>query len=339
MADYYTGLGFQNLGKNILELLQESDKPIGNLARGDIQGAKQGYSNYLDEQAKVLMTPEGALDFVNPMAKVGGILGTLAPKIFRGKTLAGMPDVVNVGGRMEQFGTDQRLVDIANEYAQNKGLLYSPAERYATVDIERAKRIANEYDKMRNTPTELTTKKSYDSLIDETQAQYEALKKAGYKFEFMPQSGDIYGNPRNAINDLVLNKHLYVLPTEAKFGGTRAKEALKENPLLKNTGEKWNGQPVLANDMFRAVHDVMGHSKHGVGFRAGGEENAYQIHSRMFSDEALPALTSETRGQNSWVNFGPYSELNKKANPINTQYAEQKTGIMPSWTWLEGLLK
>ena len=155
----------------------------------------------------------------------------------------------------------------------------------------------------------------------------------------MPQSGDIYGNPRNAINDLVLNKHLYVLPTEAKFGGTRAKEALKENPLLKNTGEKWNGKPVLANDMFRAVHDVMGHAKHGVGFRAGGEENAYQIHSKMFSDEALPALTSETRGQNSWVNFGPYSELNKKANPINTQYAEQKTGIMPSWTWLEGLLK
>lgn len=77
MADYYTGLGFQNLGKNILELLQESDKPIGNLARGDIQGAKQGYSNYLDEQAKVLMTPEGAIDLINPMAKVGGLLGTI----------------------------------------------------------------------------------------------------------------------------------------------------------------------------------------------------------------------------------------------------------------------
>jgi hypothetical protein len=41
----------------------------------------------------------------------------------------------------------------------------------------------------------------------------------------MPKSGDPYGNPRNAINDLVQNKHLYVLPTESGFGGTRAKEA------------------------------------------------------------------------------------------------------------------
>lgn len=263
----------------------------------------------------------------------------LPPKQYVGKTLEGMPNVVDVGGKLEQFGTDQRLVDIANEYAANRGLLYNPLERYAPVDVERAKRIANEYEKMANTPQALPTKKAYDALIDETQAQYEALKKAGYKFEFMPKSGDPYGNPRNAINDLVQNKHLYVFPTEAGFGGTRAKEASKLNPLLQKTDETWNGKPVLANDMFRAVHDVFGHAKHGVGFRAAGEENAFQSHARMFSPEALPAATSETRGQNSWVNFGPYAELNKTASPIQTQYAEQKTGLMPAWTWLEGLLK
>jgi hypothetical protein len=263
----------------------------------------------------------------------------LPPAKYVGKTLEGMPDIVDVGGKLEQFGTDQRLVDIASDYAANRGLLYNPAERYAQVDIERAKRIANEYEKMANNPQALPTKKSYDALIDETQAQYEALKKAGYKFEFMPKSGDPYGNPRNAINDLVQNKHLYVFPTESGFGGTRAKEALKQNPLLKKTDETWNGKPVLANDMFRAVHDVFGHAQRGVGFRAGGEENAFQSHARMFSPEALPAATSETRGQNSWVNFGPYAELNKTASPISTQYAEQKTGLMPAWTWLEGLLR
>jgi hypothetical protein len=263
----------------------------------------------------------------------------LPPAKYVGKTLEGMPDIVDVNGKLEQFGTDQRLVDIASDYAANRGLLYNPAERYAQVDIERAKRIANEYEKMANNPQALPTKKSYDALIDETQAQYEALKKAGYKFEFMPKSGDPYGNPRNAINDLVQNKHLYVFPTESGFGGTRAKEALKQNPLLKKTDETWNGKPVLANDMFRAVHDVFGHAQRGVGFRAGGEENAFQSHARMFSPEALPAATSETRGQNSWVNFGPYAELNKTASPISTQYAEQKTGLMPAWTWLEGLLR
>jgi hypothetical protein len=263
----------------------------------------------------------------------------LPPAKYVGKTLEGMPDIVDVGGKLEQFGTDQRLVDIASNYAANRGLLYNPLERYAQVDVERAKRIANEYEKMANNPQALPTKKSYDALIDETQAQYEALKKAGYKFEFMPKSGDPYGNPRNAINDLVQNKHLYVFPTESGFGGTRAKEALKQNPLLKKTDETWDGKPVLANDMFRAVHDVFGHAQRGVGFRAGGEENAFQSHARMFSPEALPAATSETRGQNSWVNFGPYAELNKTASPISTQYAEQKTGLMPAWTWLEGLLR
>jgi hypothetical protein len=312
---------------------QVTEPPLYRFMRGNVQSFLNSIPNPSG------LTKEEQLNLaanVNPMM---GLIGALAPARYVGKTLEGMPNVVDVGGKLEQFGTDQRLVDIAGDYAANRGLLYNPLESYTQVDVERAKRIANEYEKMANNPQALPTKKSYEALVDETQAQYEALKKAGYKFEFMPKSGDPYGNPRNAINDLVQNKHLYVLPTEAGFGGTRAKEALKENPLLKKTDETWNGKPVLANDMFRAVHDVFGHAKHGVGFRAAGEENAFQSHARMFSPEALPAATSETRGQNSWVNFGPYAELNRTANPTITQYAEQKTGLMPAWTWLEGLLR
>ena len=314
--------------------IQKGDAPLAYLMRGDAQGLLKD----LNTPKPVNMTQDMTNAALN-LNPVMGLIGALAPAKYIGKTLEGMPNIVNVGGKSEQFGTDQRLVDIANEYSANRGLLYNPLERYAQVDVERAKRIANEYEKMANNPQALPTKKSYDALIDETQAQYEALKKAGYKFEFMPKSGDPYGNPRNAINDLVQNKHLYVLPTESGFGGTRAKEASKLNPLLQKTDEKWDGKPVLANDMFRAVHDVFGHAKHGVGFRATGEENAFQSHARMFSPEALPAAASETRGQNSWVNFGPYSELNRTANPVATQYAEQKTGLMPAWTWLEGLLR
>ena len=312
---------------------QVTEPPLYRFMKGNVQS----FLNSIPDPSG--LTKEEQLNLaanVNPMM---GLIGALAPAKYVGKTLEGMPDIVNVGGKLEQFGTDQRLVDIASDYAAKRGLLYNPLERYAQVDVERAKRIANEYEKMANNPQALPTKTSYDALIDETQAQYEALKKAGYKFEFMPKSGDPYGNPRNAINDLVQNKHLYVFPTESGFGGTRAKEALKQNPLLKKTDETWDGKPVLANDMFRAVHDVFGHAQRGVGFRAGGEENAFQSHARMFSPEALPAATSETRGQNSWVNFGPYAELNKSASPISTQYAEQKTGLMPAWTWLEGLLR
>jgi hypothetical protein len=273
------------------------------------------------------------------MSEVPGVAGMLAPAKYVGKTLEGMPDLLRIGNKIEQFGTDQRLVDIAKDYSANKGLIYNPQTKYAELDPERAKNLAKAYQEMANNPNNPAVKKSYDALINETLAQYEALRKKGYKFDFMPESGDIYGNPRNAINDLVTNKHLSVFPTQQGFGGASAAKASEVNPLLIRTGEKWNGQDVTANDMFRAIHDVFGHAKHGVGFRATGEENAFQSHARMFSPEALPALTSETRGQNSWVNFGPYGHKNINANPLLTEYAEQKTGLLPDWAWKEGLFK
>lgn len=263
----------------------------------------------------------------------------LPPAKYRGQQLQGLPSKVDVGGRIEEFGTDQRLVDIAKELVEKKGFVYSPQLKYAEVDPERAAKIADAYAKMENNPNSPKVKKAYDAMIEETMEQYEALRKKGYQFSFMPESGDIYGNPRNAINDIVLNKRLSVFPTEQGFGGPSAAAASEANPLLMRIGEKWNGKEVTANDVFRAVHDVFGHAKHGVGFRAGGEENAFQAHARMYSPEALPAAASETRGQNSWVNFGPFGEFNRKASPSLTEYAEQKTGIMPEWTWIEGLLK
>ena len=52
----------------------------------------------------------------------------LPPKRFQGPLLEGMPEAVDVGGRMEQFGTDQRIVDIAKQYMADKGITYSPQE-------------------------------------------------------------------------------------------------------------------------------------------------------------------------------------------------------------------
>jgi hypothetical protein len=280
------------------------------------------------------------------MGERGGLLGAmtpqpmnvLPPKQFRGISLEGLPSKINVGGTIEEFGTDQRLVDIAKGVTEKKGLVYSPQLKYAEIDPDRATRLANQYELMQNNPSDPKVKKAYNAMIDETLDQYEALRKAGYQFNFMPEGGDIYGNPRNAINDIVMNKRLSVFPTEQGFGGPSAAKALEANPLLMRIGEKWQGKDVTANDVFRAVHDVFGHAKYGTGFRAGGEENAFQAHARMYSPEALPAVTSETRGQNSWVNFGPYGAQNRIANPALTEYAEQKTGIMQPWTWQEGLL-
>jgi hypothetical protein len=118
---------------------------------------------------------------------------------------------------------------------------------------------------------------------------------------------------------------------------------VQDNPMLAETKFKWpvggmDGElkPVLANDLFRAVHDAFGHGLEGAGFRARGEENAWQAHIRLFTGSAQGAITSETRGQNSWLNYGPFGETNRNAKVEDTKFADQKTGLMPEWTWTEG---
>ena len=116
-------------------------------------------------------------------------------------------------------------------------------------------------------------------------------------------------------------------PSESGFGSG---DKFPDNPMLQKSGEIINGEDVPANDLFRIVHDYFGHAKEGYGFGPMGEENAFLQHSGMFSPEARRALTTETRGQNSWVNYGPKSEANR-LNPANTTYADQKIGLLPEW--------
>ena len=84
------------------------------------------------------------------------------------------------------------------------------------------------------------------------------------------------------------------------------------------------------------AEDVRAAIRTGNGFRAEGEENAWRSHAAMYSPLARGAMTSETRGQNSWVNFGPYAAANKHASAADTHYADQKIGLMPKWTRTEG---
>ncbi len=102
-----------------------------------------------------------------------------------------------------------------------------------------------------------------------------------------------------------------------------------DNPLLAKTGIKVGGKELVANDVFRAVHDYFGHVKDGVGFRADGEENAWRSHASMYTPLARRAMTTETRGQNSWVNYGPHGETNRTAKNDDTIYADQKAGLLP----------
>lgn len=57
---------------------KEQDTPASAYLRGDDVG--KAYERALDNNISLLQTPEGAMDWVNPMAKVGGLLGTFIGK-------------------------------------------------------------------------------------------------------------------------------------------------------------------------------------------------------------------------------------------------------------------
>ena len=242
-------------------------------------------------------------------------------------------------------GPDPRINSIFEQYARSAGIPVRRQAEYVKVDRDLGRRIAEAYDAMPHAPNDPVVKEAYEDMIRQTADQYKALVDGGYKFWFMDPENDPYkGNPQNAVRDLRRTQSMAVFPTEAGFGtGDSTAQNFSDNLLLADTGIKWPyGSPdgplkrVFANDLFRAVHDAA-HSIEGAGFRERGEENAWQAHSRLYYGPALGAMTSETRGQNSWLNFGPYGEQNKKASVFDTVFAEQKTGLMPEWTWKEGV--
>ena len=233
----------------------------------------------------------------------------LAGKVAGGaRPIAGLPTKpMMVGGQPFFPGPSGAIRGAAEDYMRGVGRPYVPLQNYVPVDVPRATRIAQEYEVMPHVAADPSVQRSYDALARETREQYEALKKLGIKFEPLPaKCKTLRSNAWLAMKDLLENKHMFYFPSEQGFGsGPDAAALAAQNPMLKRSGVKIGGKEVPFNDLFRIVHDVFGHAKEGVGFRAAGEENAWRSHARMYSPEALPAMTAETRGQNSWVNFGP----------------------------------
>lgn len=251
--------------------------------------------------------------------------------------LRGLPRGIQTVDGPKARGPWKKAMDVAKQYMKDAGLEYRRQGAYVKVDTARAERIAAEFDKMKHDPNNPEVKAAYRAMIDETVAQYKAILKSGLKVEFVPEGQpDPYYSPQGAIDDLVNNNHLWVFSTRQGFGTDETFDPV-DNPMLEETEFTVSGQKALANDIFRIVHDYFGHAKEGVGFRAAGEENAWRAHSAMFSPLAQRALTTETRGQNSWLNYGPYGKSNRTAKTEDTHFADQKIGLLPEWVATEGL--
>lgn len=96
-----------------------------------------------------------------------------------GTDLDGSPGEVMVDGVEVRFGGFKPAQAAATAYAKASGLDYTPPSRYASVDAERATRIADAYEAMPHEPDAPEVAAAYNAFISETLAQYEAILKTG----------------------------------------------------------------------------------------------------------------------------------------------------------------
>lgn len=220
---------------------------------------------------------------------------------------------------------DPGLQAVAADYNQKHGLKPPTHTGYAEVNLDQAKKVADAYEALQHNPDDPKVKKAYAALLRQTKQQWDHAKNAGYKLEPWSQEGQPYYSSKEMMDDVRNNKHLWYftggdMPTGHPLAGTDPE-----------TGEVYN-------NMFRGIHDLYGHAKGGYEFGPRGEENAYLTHRDMFDKDAIPALTTETKGQNSWVNYGRHmrnekGEIPKKGepgyiHPAERPYADQKAGLL-----------
>lgn len=210
------------------------------------------------------------------------------------------------------------LRQLAEDYVRKAGIRDSiPTTRYLCNDPDAQRATARYYEFVRSAPDWAGVRSSYDELIAGVLDQFMVLLDAGYSFDpFDDEVPDPYleASRKNGTSpseemrrDLRENKHLWVYA-----GG-------EDHPYLCR-GENW---------VFRAVHDCFGHAANGYDFGPRGELNAAIEHAKMFRRGALYTLFAETHAQNSFVNFGPFSDRPVADRP----FANQKAVLIPSRYW------
>lgn len=172
---------------------------------------------------------------------------------------------------------------------------------------------------------EQTGASNYDELLAAAYAQLR--KETAAQFERLPQDLSFYRNGEGAyansermLHDLHRGNHLAVFQ-----GG-------EEHNFLGGIDPKIG---LTANEKFRAVHDAFGHGINGYMFGPKGEERAWALHQQSYSPLAQLAMTAETRGQNSFVNYTPVNAaLRDKVYDV-----ESKMATARQYGWRDELAK
>ena len=210
------------------------------------------------------------------------------------------------------FGANEKQAPNLNDYHERKGL--APIEQIKTpVNKTEGARIADAYDAMKHSPNDPKVKASYDALKKETSEQWKELQKQGMTMSVVDK--DPYLNAADMLRDIKENHHISVWSGEGDMP--------KDHPMRQidpETGTTYN-------NVFRAVHDVLGHGVGDNDFSEQGEENAYNLHKQSYSQKAIPALATETKGQANWF-FNNKGVRESDAEP--NSFPTQKAALLPN---------
>jgi len=209
--------------------------------------------------------------------------------------------------RLNEFGVGANVaVPLASEgaarYASNMGLVRPNRFDNVIVNLPQGKRIAAEYEAA--PMYDAAAEPYFRAMAEETKRQFDFMtrskREGGLGVDVSIKDTDPYAKAAHMMQDA--NQGRFSVLSSAQTGG---------HPFFTDD----------ENNQFRAVHDFFGHAATGRGFDPHGEEAAFRSHYAMFSPKARPAMATETRGQNSALNFGT-GERNK--------FVPQKVVTLPS---------
>ena len=341
-SEFYNKIVPKNIDKELKRLVKGMKYDAVNYGEEAIKIVESGMAlsrlDFIEQQAAVskekgldtqaYKSPNAVVNLTPELKAATDKVGTLR---FQAPTLFNEPN--------------PESADIARMYMNNNaGILgiIPDAEVLAVSQLDEvnSKMIADAYENLVDDPTNPEVRAAYEALADEIGLQYESILERGYNVEIWEGEGEPYANSAEMIEDVRDNKHMYIFGTEGGFGEAGITQAQRDaNAMLADTPyTDVNGKQLVVNDLFRFVHDFFGHTEIGNGFGPVGEENAWLAHARMFSKPARLAMTTETRGQNSWVNFNESlrredGSVPKRGDddyiPLSERpFADQKMGLM-----------
>jgi hypothetical protein len=222
------------------------------------------------------------------------------------------------GSQNLRDAVDSVSPDPEQVWNRSKGLAETPAPKQMDD-------IANEQTSNTGVPLTPEAEASYGSLVDEIGRQYEALTAAGLKARAWRGDGEPYGDPPGSTKpnsnkmreEVAKTGEFSFFMTDKGFG---TGDATPDHPMLRETKYKTaDGEPMIANDLFRVVHDMVAHVRGGYSFSTNGEYNGMLTHASTLPEAAWPALFAETFGQNAVYektkNYAPQNAYASKVGP------------------------